>query len=195
MAKKEKKEKSNKSLTTANKAPRRDEPRMFAYRLCLQQSLMPSLVEPMEIVPTVVPMPTEIIEPTAREFFDSEVAYYKGHTMDVFSVAFNPTRPGLLASGSGDATVRLWDLDSGSKDAIVLQHNTPQHERMRDITSLDWSVSLFPGSLFSLAYYSSNFSPMGLHWLPALTKALVVFGRIPGNRNVFFPSTSVRFLP
>jgi WD40 repeat protein len=33
----------------------------------------------------------------------------------VFSVGFNPTNPSQLVSGSGDKTIRLWDVDSGKE--------------------------------------------------------------------------------
>jgi WD40 repeat protein len=33
----------------------------------------------------------------------------------VFSVDFNPTNPSQLVSGSGDKTIRLWDVDSGKE--------------------------------------------------------------------------------
>ncbi len=36
----------------------------------------------------------------------------RGHRRDVWAVAFSPTRHGLLASGSHDGTIRLWQLEA-----------------------------------------------------------------------------------
>jgi len=39
------------------------------------------------------------------------VAELAGHTNPVRSLAFDPSRPGELASGAGDNTIRIWDLN------------------------------------------------------------------------------------
>ncbi|KAK4534892.1 hypothetical protein CDCA_CDCA03G0917 [Cyanidium caldarium] len=44
---------------------------------------------------------------------ESEVTTLYGHTAEVFVIAWNPQRAYLLASGSGDATARLWAIPSG----------------------------------------------------------------------------------
>lgn len=38
----------------------------------------------------------------------------KGHMDHVYSVVFNPTNPNIMASGSGDSTAKLWELDFSS---------------------------------------------------------------------------------
>ena len=42
-----------------------------------------------------------------------------GHADAVTCVAFHPQRPGVLASGSGDATVRIWDALSGTATMVL----------------------------------------------------------------------------
>jgi WD40 repeat protein len=39
----------------------------------------------------------------------------EGHSEYVSCVHFNPTNPSQLVSGSGDKTIRLWDVDSEMK--------------------------------------------------------------------------------
>lgn len=50
-----------------------------------------------------------------------EVAFLKGHTADVTSVAFSPNR-GTLASGSRDNTIRLWDALTGEHERTLAGH-------------------------------------------------------------------------
>ncbi len=46
----------------------------------------------------------------------------KGHSQSVFSVAFSPDGK-LLASGSEDSTVRLWEVASGSERRVLKGHS------------------------------------------------------------------------
>jgi coronin-1B/1C/6 len=39
-------------------------------------------------------------------------ALFKGHTKKVDVVKFNPVAEGVLASASGDKTIRLWDVQA-----------------------------------------------------------------------------------
>jgi histone-binding protein RBBP4 len=47
-----------------------------------------------------------------------------GHSKCSFSVAWSPLLPGLLLSGSDDATARVWDVQSGTRVALLLGHTT-----------------------------------------------------------------------
>jgi len=47
---------------------------------------------------------------------------FKGHEDSVFSVAFSPDGSKIV-SGSGDGTIRLWDVNSGSELAVFKGHN------------------------------------------------------------------------
>jgi len=55
---------------------------------------------------------------TARAFLR------RGHIGDVAAVAFHPTRP-VVASGSDDETVKLWDLRSGRVLRTLAGHGGP----------------------------------------------------------------------
>ncbi len=76
----------------------------------------------------------------------------RGHESEVFICAWNPKQE-LLASGSGDSTARLWDINN-SQTATVLKHCIQRggHEvpSNKDVTSLDWNCS---GSLLATGSY------------------------------------------
>ncbi|KAH0624680.1 hypothetical protein JD844_032381 [Phrynosoma platyrhinos] len=69
----------------------------------------------------------------------------RGHESEVFICAWNPVSD-LLASGSGDSTARIWNLNennNGSSTQLVLRHciregghDVPSN---KDVTSLDWN--------------------------------------------------------
>lgn len=71
----------------------------------------------------------------------------RGHESEVFICAWNPVSD-LLASGSGDSTARIWNLNensNGGSTQLVLRHciregghDVPSN---KDVTSLDWNVS------------------------------------------------------
>lgn len=75
------------------------------------------------------------------------IAKLRGHTAEVFVSAWNPAVPGLLASGAGDATVRIWDLgaalnggdlvDFESITPTVCKHLPSTHAK--DVSALSWN--------------------------------------------------------
>jgi transducin (beta)-like 1 len=93
-----------------------------------------------------------------KHFESSKVQFLFGHSGEVFVSAWNPTVPDLVASGAGDATVRIWDLNSGDpkKDEsgkaafeageplaealvtkTVCKHLPSTHAK--DVSALDWN--------------------------------------------------------
>lgn len=79
------------------------------------------------------------------EIPSSKVTVLSGHESEVFICSWNPVQD-LLASGSGDSTARIWNLNENGKMPLLLRHCIPKGEATvpsnKDVTSLDWDVSL-----------------------------------------------------
>ena len=52
----------------------------------------------------------------------TEIATLKGHSSHVYSVAFNSTG-NILASGSGDNTIKLWNMESQTEISTLTGHS------------------------------------------------------------------------
>ncbi|KAI8882141.1 WD40 repeat-like protein [Backusella circina FSU 941] len=103
---------------------------------------------------------------TVANFDKEKVIVLEGHESEVFSCSWNPAEFGVLASGSGDTTARLWRLPTTSdnssnnndddvqtlKNAIVLDHSSEQEES-KDVTALDWNPS---GTLLATGSYDGQ---------------------------------------
>jgi WD40 repeat protein len=67
------------------------------------------------------------------------------HTSEVFMCAWNPVFTDLLATGSGDASARIWQMGgqtakAGSGFCRLLQHgNNSTDKKNKDVTTLEWS--------------------------------------------------------
>ncbi|QRV97564.1 F-box-like/WD repeat-containing protein TBL1XR1 [Ceratobasidium sp. AG-Ba] len=76
----------------------------------------------------------------------------KGHTAEVFVVAWNPNIPNLLATGGKDATVRIWNIPDNAKEPIfpsrICMH-LPASPNC-DITTITWNSD---GSLLATGSY------------------------------------------
>ena len=41
----------------------------------------------------------------------------------VYCVAFDPQKPNILASGSADNTIKIWDIESGACQSTLTGHS------------------------------------------------------------------------
>ncbi|XP_027769636.1 WD40 repeat-containing protein HOS15-like [Solanum pennellii] len=88
----------------------------------------------------------------------SDVMVLEGHTSEVFACAWSP-EGSLLASGSGDATARIWTIGDGPfnstiPNVLVLNHLDSQAtEENKDVTSLDWNRE---GTLLATGSYDGQ---------------------------------------
>lgn len=65
------------------------------------------------------------------------------HTSEVFMCAWNPIYTRIIATGSGDASARIWEMGGelakdGYSKSTVLQHGH-HGDRNKDVTTLEWS--------------------------------------------------------
>ncbi|XP_070539448.1 F-box-like/WD repeat-containing protein TBL1XR1-B [Ptychodera flava] len=85
----------------------------------------------------------------------SKATVLRGHESEVFICAWNP-RNDLLASGSGDSTARIWNLNDSPNSAnqLVLRHcireGGQEVPSNKDVTSLDWNSD---GTLLATGSY------------------------------------------
>jgi len=94
-------------------------------------------------------------EETGVEIPASKATVLRGHESEVFICAWNPTTD-LLASGSGDSTARIWNMNdnSSSPTQLVLRHciqkGGTEVPSNKDVTSLDWNCD---GTLLATGSY------------------------------------------
>jgi transducin (beta)-like 1 len=89
------------------------------------------------------------------EIPSSKATVLRGHDSEVFICAWNPKND-LLASGSGDSTARIWNMndDSNCANQLVLRHciqkGGTEVPSNKDVTSLDWNCD---GTLLATGSY------------------------------------------
>jgi transducin (beta)-like 1 len=73
----------------------------------------------------------------------SEIMELAQHTSEVFMCAWNPKFTNLIATGSGDASARIWTLnDDKTSQSILLPHgHDTTDKKNKDVTTLEWSSS------------------------------------------------------
>lgn len=99
---------------------------------------------------SVVEIKTEESE-MSGQFAEEEIVELIGHQSEVIGCAWNPTKKNLLASASGDSTVRFWTFPTSAsslyeinprtvnKNVKVLEHVLiKDNERSTDVTCLEW---------------------------------------------------------
>ena len=75
-----------------------------------------------------------------------EVLQLNEHQSEVFMCAWNPVYTNLIATGSGDASARIWEMNdmcanAGLKNSIELPHGIETGDRRKkDVTTLEWSA-------------------------------------------------------
>jgi transducin (beta)-like 1 len=78
------------------------------------------------------------------------------HTSEVFMCAWNPHFTNLIATGSGDASARIWmingpDASGGCQKSILLPHGHDSNDKKnKDVTTLEWSSN---GELLATGSY------------------------------------------
>ncbi|XP_048493674.1 WD40 repeat-containing protein HOS15 isoform X2 [Beta vulgaris subsp. vulgaris] len=97
-----------------------------------------------------------------REIPSSDVTVLEGHTSEVFTCAWSPAGS-LVASGSGDATARIWPIADGPStssrrngllNVVVLKHFRGRtNENIKDVTTLDWN---WDGTLLATGSYDGQ---------------------------------------
>ncbi|KAL3785402.1 hypothetical protein ACHAWO_013589 [Cyclotella atomus] len=76
-----------------------------------------------------------------------EVMELSDHTSEVFMCAWNPRFTNLIATGSGDASARIWAINppnatGGCQRSILLPHGINSADKKnKDVTTLEWSPS------------------------------------------------------
>jgi transducin (beta)-like 1 len=75
----------------------------------------------------------------------SEALELNKHSSEVFMCAWNPVFTDLIATGSGDASARIWqmggpDASGGCSSVRELPHGVdPNDRKNKDVTTLEWS--------------------------------------------------------
>jgi hypothetical protein len=86
----------------------------------------------------------------------SEVLELKMHSSEVFMCAWNPVYTDMIATGSGDASARIWHMGGAKASAglgpvRLLPHGTgPRDRKNKDVTTLEWSSD---GNLLATGSY------------------------------------------
>lgn len=84
-------------------------------------------------------------EDEATNASPDEVLKLKMHSSEVFMCAWNPIFTEMIATGSGDASARIWQMGGtkakqGLGPVCLLPHGTgPQDLKNKDVTTLEWS--------------------------------------------------------
>eukprot|EP00977_Amphora_coffeiformis_P003162 scaffold586_cov155-Amphora_coffeaeformis.AAC.23 len=87
---------------------------------------------------------------------EGEILRLEMHQSEVFMCAWNPIYTYLIATGSGDASARIWHMrGTKAKDGLntvkLLPHGTdPRDRKNKDVTTLEWSPD---GTLLATGSY------------------------------------------
>ncbi|KAF8571420.1 hypothetical protein P879_01450 [Paragonimus westermani] len=76
-----------------------------------------------------------------RQIPQERITVLLGHESEVFICAWNPRRD-MLASGSGDSTARIWNLEEPVRPLVLTHYVNRDGQPVlsnKDVTSLDWN--------------------------------------------------------
>jgi transducin (beta)-like 1 len=85
------------------------------------------------------------VDDTSTAALPDEILQLQMHESEVFMCAWNPVFTNLIATGSGDASARIWEMNEGTAKAGIhsvktLPHGTdPLDKKNKDVTTLEWS--------------------------------------------------------
>jgi WD40 repeat protein len=140
-----------------------------------------------------------------------EVKELEGHQEAVYSVAFSPTQ-NLLASGSKDKTVRLWNLDTGNSSVLTTDVDSVNEVAFSrdgsrlltknvkgDVTIWDVKTGTSIGTMSTTSFGPACFSPDGKFVGIVEGHSLKVLDLDAKQEKAFpisqFPSSSIAFSP
>jgi WD40 repeat protein len=78
---------------------------------------------------------------------NDEILLLQMHESEVFMCAWNPVFTSLIATGSGDASARIWEMSGGNakaglKSVKLLPHGADARDKKnKDVTTLEWSMN------------------------------------------------------
>lgn len=124
---------------------------------------------------------------------DNQITILAGHTGEVFISAWNPTVPNMLASGGGDATVRIWEVPDNAgetPDAPTICKHLPAAQS-KDISTLDWNPD---GTLLASGSYDGIvrlWTPQGdLHLVMSMHQGPVISVRWNRKGNMLLTGSA-----
>lgn len=90
------------------------------------------------------------LDDTPTQILPSEIVELSKHTSEVFMCSWNQVYPYLIATGSGDASARIWQMNgptskSGCGNSKLLKHGNPT-DKNKDVTTLGKLILLFISS-------------------------------------------------
>lgn len=137
-----------------------------------------------------VPVP----QPKGNNFIeDGQITTLAGHTGEVFISAWNPSVPNMLASGGGDATVRIWEVPDKageSPEAPTICKHLPATQS-KDISTLDWNPD---GTLLASGSYDGIvrlWTPQGdLHLVMSMHQGPVISVRWNRKGNMLLTGSA-----
>ena len=96
------------------------------------------------------------VDDSATAASSDEILKLEMHQSEVFMCAWNPIFTNLIATGSGDASARIWEMggkyaSGGLKSVKLLPHGSDTRDlKNKDVTTLEWSSN---GELLATGSY------------------------------------------